>query len=67
MGGTSEVSSISIASAPRHGAASAASSGAITYRPKAGFKGEDQFVFALTGRKNGSPQRATIRVYVTVK
>ncbi|HEX5212038.1 MAG TPA: hypothetical protein VFW22_09930 [Pseudolabrys sp.] len=40
---------------------------AIVYRPRPGFKGEDEFVFALTGNKDGRPQHATIRVYVTVR
>ncbi len=66
MGGTSEVHSINLVSRPLHGAASASIS-AVTYRPRAGFKGEDQFVFALVGNKNGSPQHATIRMHVTVR
>lgn len=66
MGATSEVHSISLLTRPQHGTASASIS-AITYRPRAGFKGEDQFVFALVGKKDGSPQRATIRMHVTVR
>ena len=63
---TSEIHSVTIASPPRNGSASAASRG-VTYRPRAGFKGEDSFVFAIVGRKAGSPQRATMRVHVTVQ
>jgi hypothetical protein len=57
---------MNIAPRPQHGSASA-SMAAIIYRPQAGFKGEDQFVFALTGNKDGRSQRATIRVNVTVR
>jgi hypothetical protein len=63
---TSEIHSVTIASAPRNGTASAAGRG-VTYRPRAGFKGADSFVFAVAGRKAGNPTRATMRVHVTVK
>lgn len=63
---TSEVHSLAIASGPHNGAASV-SANAVTYRPRAGFKGEDSFVFAVSGRRNGGPERATVRVSVTVQ
>ena len=63
---TSEVHSVNIASPPRNGNASAAGRG-VSYRPRPGFKGEDSFVFAIVGRKAGSAERGTIRVYVTVR
>ena len=63
---TSEVHSVNIASPPRSGSASAAGR-SVTYRPRPGFKGEDSFVFAIVGRKAGSPQRGTVRVNVTVR
>ncbi len=66
MGGTSEVHSVNIAAPARHGTASI-SGRTVLYRPKPGFKGQDQFVFAIIGNKNGSPQRATMRVTVTVR
>jgi hypothetical protein len=63
---TSEVHSITIASAPRNGAASA-SGNSVSYTPRSGFKGEDAFVFAINGRRNGNPVRATVKVNVTVR
>lgn len=66
VGSTSEVHSVSIASAPQNGIA-AASGRAVSYRPRPGFKGADSFVFAVVGRHAGSAQRATVRVNVTVR
>jgi hypothetical protein len=63
---TSEVHSITIASAPRNGSA-AASGHSVIYNPRSGFKGDDSFVFAINGKRNGSPVRATVRVSVTVR
>jgi hypothetical protein len=63
---TSEIHAVSIKSAPRNGSASAGGRG-VTYRPRAGFKGEDSFMFLVTGRKAGAAQRATMRVNVTVR
>jgi len=63
---TSEVHSITIASAPRSGAASV-SGNSVFYSPRSGFKGEDAFVFAIAGRRNGIPVRATVKVNVTVR
>ena len=63
---TSEVHSVAIASAPRNG--SATSSGhSVFYIPRAGFKGGDSFVFAISGRRNGNPTRATVKVSVMVQ
>jgi hypothetical protein len=66
MGGTSEVHSVNIASPASHGTASV-SGRTVTYRPRPGFKGEDSFVFALVGQKDGRAERATIRVSVAVR
>jgi hypothetical protein len=63
---TSEVHSIVIASAPRSGVASA-SGNSVFYNPRSGFRGEDSFVFAIGGRRNGSPVRATVKVLATVR
>jgi len=63
---TGEVHSVKIAAGPRHGAASA-SGRTVNYRPRAGFKGEDSFVFAINGRRNGNPVQARVRVNVTVR
>ncbi|HEY4142025.1 MAG TPA: Ig-like domain-containing protein [Pseudolabrys sp.] len=66
VGRTGEIHSVKIASPPRNGAASA-SGHLVNYKPKAGFKGEDSFVFAIDGRRNGSPVHATVRVSVTAQ
>ena len=63
---TGEVHSVTIASAPRNGTASA-SGLSVHYRPKSGFKGEDSFVFAISGRRSGSPVHASVRVSVTAQ
>ncbi len=63
---TSAVQSVSIASAPQNGTASA-SGRAVSYQPRTGFKGADSFVLAILGEKAGSPRRATVRVSVTVR
>jgi hypothetical protein len=38
----------------------------VIYNPRSGFKGDDSFVFAINGKRNGSPVRATVKVSVTV-
>ena len=63
---TSEVHSITIASAPRNGVATV-SGNSVFYNPRSSFKGEDAFVFAINGRRNGSPTRASVKVNVTVR
>jgi hypothetical protein len=63
---TSEVHSMSLASAPRNGVASV-SGHSVIYNPHPGFKGEDSFVFAINGRRNGNPVRATVKVNVSVR
>ena len=64
--GTTEVHSVRISSPPRNGTA-LTSGRAVSYRPKAGFKGEDTFVFAISGAQHGAASRATVRVSVTVR
>jgi hypothetical protein len=39
----------------------------VVYKPKAGFKGEDSFVFELVGKLEGNPTSAKVRVTVVVK
>ncbi len=63
---TSEVHSIRIATAPRNGVATV-SGNSIFYSPRSGFKGEDTFVFAIDGRRNGNPEHASVKVYATVR
>jgi|SRR5215831_4010663 len=64
--GKTEVHSVSIASPPGHGAASV-SGLHVFYTPRNGFKGDDAFIFAIQGRRNATPSRATVRVAVTVR
>jgi hypothetical protein len=63
---TSEVHSVNIVSTARNGSTSVAGR-RVTYRPRAGFKGDDSFVFGIVGRKAGIATRATVRVSVTVR
>ena len=64
--GAVEVQAVAISSAARNGSA-AVSGTTVTYTPTAGFKGADAFAFTITGRKNGRPAAATVRVAVTVQ
>ena len=64
--GKTEVHSISIASPPHHGTASI-SGLHVFYIPVNGFKDDDAFIFAIQGRRNATPSRATVRVSVTVR
>jgi hypothetical protein len=63
---TSEVHSIAIGAAPRNGNATA-SGNAVFYSPRSGFKGDDSFVLAINGKRNGSSVRATVKVNVTIR
>jgi Big-like domain-containing protein len=63
---TSEVHSIGMATAPRNGSATV-SGNSVFYTPRSGFKGDDSFVFAINGKRNGSAVRATVKVNVTVR
>jgi hypothetical protein len=63
---TSEVHSITIATAPRNGVATV-SGNSVFYSPRSSFKGEDTFVFAIDGRRNGNPEHASVKVNVTVR
>jgi len=63
---TSEVHAITISSTPRNGNASV-SGHSVIYNARSGFKGDDTFVFAVSGRRNGNPVRATVKVSVSVR
>jgi hypothetical protein len=63
--GTTEIRSVTVAAAARNGSTTASGLG-VVYRPRAGFKGEDSFLFALNGRRAGVATHATVRVNVTV-
>jgi len=58
--GKTEVHSISIASPPRHGAASVSGLN-VFYTPGNGFKGDDAFVFAIQGRDPLAGDCASLR------
>lgn len=63
--GTSQISGVKIARAPKNGTATVGGTGAV-YRSKAGFKGSDSFSFAITGKGDRSQGTSTIEVSVTV-
>ena len=67
VGGNGAVYGVNIAVPPRHGSASTSGRAGVIYRPQAGFKGEDIFVFELVGKLNGAPISAKVRATVTVK
>ena len=46
---------------------SASGRAGVIYRPQAGFKGEDAFVFELVGKLNGTPISAKVRATITVR
>ena len=63
----SGIESVSISQPPQHGSASASGSSVypkITYRPSAGYKGPDEFTFAITG--GGKRLQGTSNVHVTM-
>lgn len=64
--GKTEVHSVTVTLLPHHGSASV-SGLHVFYTPANGFKGDDAFVFAIQGRRNATPSRATVRVAVTVR
>jgi hypothetical protein len=65
--GNGAIYGIEIATRPKNGTALASGRSMVVYKPKAGFKGEDSFVFELVGKLNGTPTSARVRVSVTVK
>ena len=67
IGGDGAVYGVEIATPPKNGTALASGRALVVYKPKAGFKGEDTFVFELVGKLNGTPSSAKVRVTVTVQ
>jgi hypothetical protein len=67
VGGDDAIDSVAIATPPKNGIALTSGRTMVVYKPKAGFKGEDSFVFELIGKLEGSPASAKIRVTVMVK
>ena len=51
---------------PKHGTLSARAGGGVAYKTPAGYKGEDSFVFTVTGQMHTGNGTATIRISVNV-
>jgi hypothetical protein len=65
--GTAEVLTLAIDTPPRHGAVTPRGRTGVTYAPAAGFKGEDRFTLALTGRDRFTAGTMVVQVKVTVR
>ena len=59
--------SIAVTTRPSHGTVRPLNPINVTYKPRAGFQGQDNFVFSLTGIKAGAAATARITVSVTVE
>lgn len=64
--GESRFDSVGISTRPKHGTLSPRAGGGVTYRAAPGYKGEDSFVFTVTGRMHTGSGTATIRISVSV-
>ena len=64
--GESRFDSVAISVRPTHGTLSAREGGGVTYRAPSGYKGEDSFVFTVTGQMHTGRGTATIRITVNV-
>jgi hypothetical protein len=67
VGGDGAIYGVEIATPPKNGTALSSGRALVVYKPKAGFKGEDSFVFELVGKLDGTPTSARVRVTVTVQ
>jgi hypothetical protein len=65
-GSHSRYDGVNVRVPPRHGTVSSRAGVGVTYRSRPGFKGEDTFVFSVTGQMWSGTGTATIRVAVTV-
>jgi hypothetical protein len=69
-GRNSNIDSIAITQQPAHGAASwngSTAAPAVSYKSSAGYKGQDEFTFDITGASARSTSPASVRVSVDVK
>ena len=66
VGGDDAIDRVEIATPPKNGTALSGRT-MVVYKPKAGFKGEDSFVFELVGKLEGNPTSAKVRVTVVVR
>jgi hypothetical protein len=67
IGGDGAIDGVEIATPPKNGTALTSGRTLVAYKPRAGFKGEDSFVFELVGKLEGNPTSARVRVTVAVK
>jgi hypothetical protein len=65
-GGQSRFDNVGIAAQPKHGTLSPRAGVGVTYRSAAGFKGEDSFVYTVTGKMRTGTGTATIKIRVSV-
>ena len=70
MGRNSNMDSLAITEQPKHGAASwngLIGYPAVSYTSSRGYRGRDEFVFAVSGKSRSREGAATVRVSVDVK
>jgi hypothetical protein len=70
VGGTSSIDSIAVTDRPKHGAASWNGSTVypeVSYKSSPGYKGDDGFLFEISGPSQRSTSPAGVRVSVDVK
>ncbi len=64
--GQSRFDAVGITEQPKHGTLSPRMGVGVTYRSSPGYRGEDSFVFTVTGKMSTGSGTARIRVHVTV-
>jgi hypothetical protein len=64
--GESRFDNVGISVRPKHGTLSARAGGGVTNRASPGYKGEDSFVFTVTGKMHTGSGTATIKISVNV-
>jgi len=64
--GQSRFDAVDIVERPKHGTLSRRMGVGLTYRSAAGYRGDDSFVFSVTGQMSSGSGTARIRVRVTV-
>lgn len=65
--GSASVDKLEILSMPQAGTVAERGRTGVTYRPQAGFKGEDSFIFAMRGRSDAHSGTSIVRVSVSVR
>jgi hypothetical protein len=64
--GQSRFDSVGISVRPKHGALSPRMGVGVTYRSAPGFKGEDSFVYTITGKMRTGSGTATVKIRISV-